>query len=52
MPQNVRMLIRLSTTEREAILASMPRCDEWGPAVVPAAPEVAIGGADEDLTVA
>jgi hypothetical protein len=46
------MLIRLSTVEREAILALMPHCDEWGHAVVPAAPEVTTGGADEELTVA
>jgi hypothetical protein len=30
----------------------MPHCDEWGPAAVPAALEVAAGGADDDLTVA
>jgi hypothetical protein len=46
------MLIRLSTEECEAIIASMPLCDEWGSIAVPAAPEVAIGGADEDLTMA
>jgi hypothetical protein len=46
------MVIQLSTAEREAILVSMPRCDEWGPAAILAAPEVITGGADEDLFVA
>jgi hypothetical protein len=51
-PQNVRMPIRLSTAEREAILAPVPRCNEWGPAAVPAAPEVAVGRGDGGRTVA
>jgi hypothetical protein len=46
------MLIRLSTVECEAILASTPHCDKWGPTVVPVAPEVAVEVADEDLTIA
>jgi hypothetical protein len=50
-PQGVHMLIRLSTAEREAILASMPHCDEWGHVAVPAAQEVATRGADEDRTM-
>jgi hypothetical protein len=29
-PQRVCMLIGLSTAKREAIIASMPLCDEWG----------------------
>jgi hypothetical protein len=44
------VLIRLSAAEREAIVTSMPLCDEWGPPAAPAAPEVAAGGADGDLT--
>jgi hypothetical protein len=46
------MLIRLSMEEREAILASMPRCNEWVPAAVLAAPEVAASRVDKDLTMA
>jgi hypothetical protein len=46
------MLIRLSAAEHEAIIASMPLCDEWCLATAPVAPEVAAGGADEDLTIA
>jgi hypothetical protein len=51
-PLRVRALIQLSAAEREAIIASMPLCDEWGPTTSPMAPEVAAGGADKDLTTA
>jgi hypothetical protein len=51
-PQRVRMLTRLSIAKCEAIIVSMPLCDEWGPTAILAAPKVAIRGADEDLTVA
>jgi hypothetical protein len=46
------MVIQLSTAEQEAILVSMPHCDEWGPAAVLVAPEVVTGGANKDLFVA
>jgi hypothetical protein len=46
------MLIRLSTVEREAILALMPHCDEWSHAAVRVALEDATRGADEELTMA
>jgi hypothetical protein len=47
----VHLLIWLCAAEREAILASMPRCDERGLTAVSAVPGVTIVGADEDLTV-
>jgi hypothetical protein len=34
-PKRVRTLIRLSAIEREAIVASMPLCDEWGLLLLP-----------------
>jgi hypothetical protein len=46
------MLTQLSIVKCEAIIASMPLCDEWGPTAILAAPDVGIRGADEDLTVA
>jgi hypothetical protein len=51
-PQQIRALIQLDVVECVAIIMSMPLCDEWGPIVAPAAPEVAAGGADEELTTA
>jgi hypothetical protein len=50
-PLRVHVLIRLSATDHEAIITSMPLYDEWDPIVFLAALEVAIGGADEDLTM-
>jgi hypothetical protein len=37
--------------DREAILASTPRCNECGLVAAPAAPEVAAGGAAKNLSV-
>jgi hypothetical protein len=51
-PRWIRALIRLDAEERAAIIASMPLCDEWGPVAAPAAPEVAAGGGDKELTTA
>jgi hypothetical protein len=43
-------LIRLSTEECEAFLASMPHSKELGLVAAPAAPEAAAGRAAEDLS--
>jgi hypothetical protein len=51
-PQRIRALIWLEAKERAAIIASMPLCEEWGPIAVPAAPEVAVGAAGKELTMA
>jgi hypothetical protein len=40
-PRGIRPLILLSMEERNAILASMAHCNEWGHVAAPAAPIVA-----------